>query len=56
MSKTLLPLPLAGALLASAFALLAGCTNLPRNPDVDAAQSGVTVYGTVDAGVSHTGK
>ena len=56
MSKTLLTLPMAGALLAAAFALLAGCTELPRNPDVDAARPGVTVYGTVDAGVSHTGK
>lgn len=55
MSKTLLTLPMAGALLAAAFALLAGCTDLPHNPDA-AARPGVTVYGTVDAGVSHTGK
>lgn len=55
MSKTLLTLPVAGALLASALALLAGCTELPRNPDA-AARPGVTVYGTVDAGASRTGK
>lgn len=55
MSKTLLNLPVASALLATALALLAGCTELPRNPDA-AARPGVTVYGTVDAGVSHTGK
>lgn len=45
---------LAGSLLAATLVLLAGCTGTPRNPDVDAARPGVTVYGTVDAGVSRT--
>lgn len=37
-------------LLAAAWAL-AGCGATPRNPDTTGATSGVTVYGTVDAGV-----
>ena len=56
MSKTPLMRALAGALMATVLALLSACTNLPRNPDLDAARPGVTVYGTVDAGVSRTGK
>ncbi len=42
---------LAGAgLLAAAWAL-AGCGATPHNPDTAGTGSGVTVYGTVDAGV-----
>ena len=54
MTKTTFLRPLAGALMASVFTLLAGCTNLPRNADNDAARPGVTVYGTMDGGFSRT--
>lgn len=44
---------LAGAALLGALQL-AGCGAAPRNPDTAGAASGVTVYGTVDAGVGRT--
>ena len=44
--------PLAVVLIATMLTLLTACTGTPRNPDMDAARPGVTVYGTVDAGVS----
>ena len=40
-----------GAGLLAAALSLAGCGATPRNPDTAGATSGVTVYGTVDAGV-----
>ena len=41
---------------AAALGLLGACTGAPRAPDGGATTSGVTVYGTVDAGVSRTDK
>ncbi len=42
------------ALAAAALALLGACTGTPRAPDGGSTATGVTVYGTVDAGVSRT--
>ncbi|QTD45558.1 hypothetical protein [Ottowia testudinis] len=42
-------------LLAAALSL-AGCGATPHNPDTAGATSGVTVYGTVDAGVGRVRK
>ena len=44
------------ALAAAALGLLGACTGAPRAPGGGATASGVTVYGTVDAGVSRTEK
>ena len=53
----LLHIPLLrAALAAAALGLLGACTGAPRAPDGGATTSGVTVYGTVDAGVSRTEK
>jgi len=53
----LLHIPLLrAALAAAALGLLGACTGAPRAPDGGATTSGVTVYGTVDAGVSRTDK
>lgn len=38
-----------------AMAALAGCSGVPtHNPDTAGSASGVTVYGTVDAGIGRT--
>jgi hypothetical protein len=44
------------ALAGAALAALAGCAGTPRNPEVEAATPGVTVYGTADAGVGRIGR
>ena len=37
------------------LAVLAGCSGVPaHNPDTAGSASGVTVYGTVDAGIGRT--
>lgn len=37
------------------MAVLAGCSGVPaHNPDTAGSASGVTVYGTVDAGIGRT--
>ena len=45
---------LAALTLLAAALPLAGCGVTPRNPDTAGAAPGVTVYGTVDAGVGRS--
>lgn len=42
------------ALVAVAALLLTGCGAAPHNPDTAGAATGVTVYGTVDAGIGRS--
>lgn len=48
--RRICPLILCASVLAAALSL-AGCGAATRNPDTAGATSGVTVYGTVDAGL-----
>lgn len=40
----------------TALLALAGCAGTPTTPDAAQSQSGVTVYGTVDAGIGRTSR